>query len=79
MSNSGSNIDFRIPGEQIKTLTKDDTFIPSEGSSFSTIIMSGIVSLLLSKNHDYDKLLTYINENKSLEYIDVKTLYDNYK
>lgn len=78
MSNAVNKADFRIPGEEIKCLNINGKFEPTEGSSVATAIMSGIVSLLLSKSNNYNNLINYLNEIKGLQYLNFKNIYDNY-
>lgn len=78
LSNTGDKIDFLIPGEQIKSLALDGSFLPSEGSSIATGIMSGVVSLLYSKNKSFYKLNKYLSNYEYKGIIDVNKLYVNF-
>ena len=63
-TNFGSTVEIAAPGSDIRTTTVGG-YTSVDGTSFSTPIVSGIVSLMLSVNPslDYSKIMTLFNDS----------------
>jgi|GEM_PF-1954018 len=73
----GNELNIKIPGENILCLNGDDLIEKNSGSSYSTIIFSGILALKLSydDNFSVDEIISII----SFYNINDRNFFDSYK
>jgi subtilisin family serine protease len=69
---------FYFPGENIVTSIGNKQYAGCNGTSFSTAICSGTIALLLEKNNDKKRVISYWNNIKDNYITDIKKIIDDY-